>query len=183
MLAKEVLTEGWLADVLQDSLDDGWTATDGARAIMRALGSATILPQCGGQIASVAFSTQPPTSQCCGCGASLGAFHNSSKCSRKVRDEPLVTSASCDDGRSGAVPSQAMINAGWAVFPEGEAATEETLSKAWAAMWKLSKYALTAPPIVTNCKHCHDTGYCDWAHLSLDKCQHCSDGAIPKARG
>jgi len=38
MVAHEVLTEQWFADVLQDSLDMDWTSSDGARAIMRALG-------------------------------------------------------------------------------------------------------------------------------------------------
>jgi len=91
-------------------------------------------------------ATQPATSQCCGCGAELGAFHNSKRCLRKLKDEPLVTLTSCDDGRSGAVPSQEMINAGWAVFPEGEEATEETLAKAWTAMWRLSQHALATQP-------------------------------------
>lgn len=52
MLAKDVLTEEWLADVLQDSMEMDWTSTDGARAIMRVLeGGLVELPQCGGQVA------------------------------------------------------------------------------------------------------------------------------------
>jgi len=53
MLAKDVLTEEWLSDVLQDSLEMDWTSTDGARAIMRALKDGLVeLPQRGGQVAS-----------------------------------------------------------------------------------------------------------------------------------
>ncbi|WP_150131803.1 hypothetical protein [Sphingomonas carotinifaciens] len=60
MLAHEVLTEDWLADVLQDSLDMDWTSTDGARAIMKALETGLVrLPQAGGQIALV-LTPKPP---------------------------------------------------------------------------------------------------------------------------
>lgn len=53
MFAKDVITEEWLADVLQDSLEMDWTSTDGARAIMRALEDGLVeLPQRGGQVAS-----------------------------------------------------------------------------------------------------------------------------------
>ena len=53
MLAKDVLTEEWLADVLHDSLDMDWTTADGARAIMRALKNGLVtFPQSGGQIAT-----------------------------------------------------------------------------------------------------------------------------------
>jgi hypothetical protein len=61
MLAKDVLTEEWLADVLQDSLDMDWTTADGARAIMRALESGLVtLPQSGGQIAALAAAPTIP---------------------------------------------------------------------------------------------------------------------------
>jgi|GEM_PF-6367131 len=51
MLAHKILTEEWLADVLQDSIEMDWTSSDGARAIMRALECGLVeLPQPCGQI-------------------------------------------------------------------------------------------------------------------------------------
>lgn len=62
MLAKEVLTEEWLADVLQDSLDMDWTTTDGARAIIQALERGLVeLPQMGGQITALTPKAPPQT--------------------------------------------------------------------------------------------------------------------------
>ncbi|WP_230770565.1 hypothetical protein [Sphingomonas sp. Leaf4] len=55
MLASEIMTEEWLVEVLDDSMQMDWTAVDGARAIIRALRAGLIrLPQTGGQIAHVA---------------------------------------------------------------------------------------------------------------------------------
>lgn len=55
MLASEIITEEWLVDVLDDSMEMDWTTADGARAIMSALKAGLIrLPQTGGQIAHVA---------------------------------------------------------------------------------------------------------------------------------
>lgn len=53
IFAADVLTEEWLADVLQDTLEMDWTTTDGARGIARALKNGLVtFPQSGGQILS-----------------------------------------------------------------------------------------------------------------------------------
>jgi len=61
MLASEVITEEWLTDVLDDSMDMDWTTADGARAIMRALEAGLVrLPQTGGQVADIFHNPQNP---------------------------------------------------------------------------------------------------------------------------
>lgn len=53
IFAADVLTEQWLADVLQDTLEMDWNTTDGARGIVRALKNGLVtFPQSGGQILS-----------------------------------------------------------------------------------------------------------------------------------